>query len=228
MPAIHDKLSRMSARRLLVTAGPTWVPIDAVRHLANGSTGRMGATLARAAAAAGWSVTLLYGPGCHPITPEDERQMAVLRFTTFDDLHALLREQVLSGSYTGLIHAAAVADYRPAERVDGKLDSSGSELRLRLVRTPKLVEEVKPLDPEIVLVAFKLTASQPREAMIRSAQALRERCGAELVVANDQATLTRDRHPALLLDERGIVAETATPAALAEPLLAAVARRARR
>ena len=70
----------MSARRLLVTAGPTWVPLDAVRHLANFSTGRMGATLARAAAAAGWEVTLLYGPGCHPITAEDERRMEVVRF----------------------------------------------------------------------------------------------------------------------------------------------------
>jgi phosphopantothenoylcysteine decarboxylase/phosphopantothenate--cysteine ligase len=218
----------MSARRLLITAGPTWVPIDCVRHLANGSTGRTGATLARAAAAAGWNVTLLYGPGRHPITPEDQQRFTLLRFTTFDELHRLLREQVASRSYASLIHTAAVADYRPAEPVKGKLDSSATELLLRLVRTPKLVEEVKPLDPEIVLAAFKLTAEQPREEMIRIAQALRQRCGAELVVANDQATFTEKRHPALLLDERGIIAETETAEALAAPLLAEIARRARR
>ena len=74
----------MTTRRLLITAGPTWVPIDSVRHLANLSTGRMGATLARAAAAAGWDVTLLYGPGRHMISAEDERLMEVIRFTTFD------------------------------------------------------------------------------------------------------------------------------------------------
>lgn len=204
------------------------MPIDAVRHLANGSTGRMGATLARAAAAAGWEVTLLFGPGSHPITPEDERRMTVIRFTTFDDLHRLMREQVGSRSYIGVVHTAAVADYRPAEHVNGKLDSSAPELVLRLVRTPKLVEEVKRLDPEIVLAAFKLTAGQRREEMVRIAQTLRQRCGAELVVANDQASLSRDRHPALLLDEHGVVAETETPETLAGPLLAEIDRRARR
>jgi phosphopantothenoylcysteine decarboxylase/phosphopantothenate--cysteine ligase len=215
-------------RRLLVTAGPTWMPIDAVRHLANFSTGRMGATLARAAAAAGWGVTLLYGPGRHPATAEDERRMEVVPFTTFDDLHALLRERVGSRSYTGLVHAAAVSDYRPAAPAAGKLDSSAPELVLRLVRAPKLVDEVKRLDPEIVLVAFKLTANQTREEMVRSAQALRRRCGAELVVANDQATLTPERHPALLLAEEGVLAAAQTPGALAGPLLAEVARRGRR
>jgi len=218
----------MTNRRLLITAGPTWVPIDAVRHLANSSTGRMGATLARAAAAAGWETTLLYGPGQHPVTAEDERQLRVIRFTTFDDLHCRLREQLAAHAYTGLIQAAAVSDYRPAEAAAGKLDSASAELCLRLVRTPKLIDEVKRLDPEIVLVAFKLTAGQPRDEMIRTAQELRSRAGAELVVANDQATLSVERHPALLLDQGGIVAEAETPEELAAPLLAEVAARARR
>jgi phosphopantothenoylcysteine synthetase/decarboxylase len=218
----------MSNRRLLITAGPTWVPIDAVRHLANLSTGRMGATLARAAVAAGWETTLLYGPGRHPVGSADERQMRVIRFTTFDDLHRLLREELASRVYTGLLHAAAVSDYRPAETQSGKLDSTASEWCLRLVRTPKLIDGVKILDPDIVLAAFKLTAGQPRDAMIRTAQELRSRSGAELVVANDQATLTAERHPALLLDETGLVAEADTPERLAGPLLGAVAARARR
>jgi phosphopantothenoylcysteine synthetase/decarboxylase len=218
----------MSTRRLLVTAGPTWTPIDAVRHLANLSTGRMGATLARAAAAAGWDVTLLYGPGRHPLTAEDERRMEVVRFTTFDELHALLRERIGARYFAGLVHAAAVSDYRPAAPAAGKLDSSAPELLLRLVPNPKLVDEVKSLDPEIVLVAFKLTANLTREAMLRSAQALRRRSEAELVVANDLATLTVERHPALLLDAEGVLAEAETPEALAGPLLAQLTRRARR
>jgi phosphopantothenoylcysteine synthetase/decarboxylase len=218
----------MMQRRLLITAGPTWVPIDAVRHLANFSTGRMGATLARTAVAAGWATTLLYGPGRHAITAADERQMRVVRFTTLDELHRLLREELASRAYAGLLHAAAVSDYRPAEIQPGKLDSTASELCLRLVRTPKLIDEVKSLDPEIVLAAFKLTAGQPLGEMIQAAQALRLRSRAELVVANDHATLSHDRHPALLLDEAGIVAEAETPDELAEALLSAVAERARR
>jgi phosphopantothenoylcysteine decarboxylase / phosphopantothenate---cysteine ligase len=218
----------MSSRRLLITAGPTWVPIDSVRHLANFSTGRMGATLARAAAAAGWAVTLLYGPGRHPLTAEDRERMEVVDYTTLDELHGLVQERVGSRSYTGMIHAAAVSDYVPAERVEGKIDSNALELVLRLVRAPKIVDEVKRLDAEIVLAVFKLTSGQPRDEMVRIAQRLRERSGAELVVANDQASLTPDRHPTLLLDERGLRAEAETPEALAGPLLAALAERARR
>jgi phosphopantothenoylcysteine synthetase/decarboxylase len=218
----------MTKPRLLITAGPTWVPIDAVRHLANRSTGRMGATLARAAAAVGWDVTLLYGPGRHPVTLDDERQMEVVRFTTFQDLHRLLPQQLAIHSYVGLLHAAAVSDYQPVETNQGKLDSTAAELLLRLVRTPKLVEEIKTLDSEIVLVAFKLTVGQSREELITAAQELRQRARAELVVANDQATFSADRHPALLLDETGVVAGVQTPDELAAPLLAAVAARARR
>src|SRR5947207_2337431 len=113
----------MSPRRLLITAGPTWVPIDAVRHIANASTGRMGATLARTAAAAGWEVTLLYGPGRHPLTAKDRRCVEVVDFVTFEDLYGLMRERVASRTYTGLIHAAAVADFRPVAPAMGKISS---------------------------------------------------------------------------------------------------------
>jgi phosphopantothenoylcysteine decarboxylase/phosphopantothenate--cysteine ligase len=218
----------MPIRLLLITAGPTWVPIDAVRHLANASTGRMGATLARAAAAAGWSVTLLYGPGRHPIAPEDRRRLEVVSFTTFDDLHALVRERVGSHSYAALIHAAAVSDYRPAETAVGKIDSGAPELLLRLVRTPKIVEEVKRIDPEILLVPFKLTSHETRAGLIQRAQDLRRRAQAELVVANDQAMRTPERHPALLLDESSVLAEAETPEELAAPLLAAIEERRQR
>jgi phosphopantothenoylcysteine synthetase/decarboxylase len=218
----------MNERRLLITAGPTWVPIDSVRHLANFSSGRMGATLARAAAAAGWSVTLLYGPGRHLVSAEDRGRLEVVDFTTFDELHGLVRERVGSRAYVGMIHAAAVSDYLPAERFEGKIDSGAAELVIRLVRAPKIVDEVKRLDPEIVLTVFKLTSGQTPDEMVRIAQELRGRAGAELVVANDQATLTPERHPTLLLDESGVLAEAETPEALAGPLLAAIAARARR
>jgi phosphopantothenoylcysteine synthetase/decarboxylase len=218
----------MNERRLLITAGPTWAPIDSVRHLANFSSGRMGATLARAAAAAGWSVTLLYGPGRHPLSEEDRGRMEVVDFTTFEELHALVRERVGSRAYAGMIHAAAVSDYLPAERFVGKIDSGAAELVIRLVRAPKIVDEIKRLDPEIVLTVFKLTSGQTREEMARIAQELRGRAGAELVVANDQAALTPERHPTLLLDECGMLAEAETPEALAGPLLAAISSRVRR
>src|SRR5688572_28683469 len=54
---------RLSGRRILVTAGPTWVPIDAVRHISNASSGRTGIALSAGFAEEGAEVVLLLGPG---------------------------------------------------------------------------------------------------------------------------------------------------------------------
>src|SRR5262245_55498974 len=93
-------------RRLLITAGPTHEPIDAVRFLGNRSSGRLGVALADEAAGRGWTVTLLLGPVSR--TPSDSR-VRVVRFRTCTDLEGLLAEAAAGCDV--LIMAAAVADY---------------------------------------------------------------------------------------------------------------------
>lgn len=120
-------------RRLLITAGPTHEPIDAVRYLANRSSGTLGVALAEAGHEAGWDVTLLLGPSDLAPPPGVHTQ----RFTTAADLDGLLAEH-----FTGcdlLIMAAAVADYRPAAASDGKLPRRGEKRVLELEPTPDLV-----------------------------------------------------------------------------------------
>jgi phosphopantothenoylcysteine synthetase/decarboxylase len=201
------------------------VPIDAVRHIGNMATGRLGYRLAIAAADQGAAVTLLFGPGRFAIPEEGRRRLEIVEYTYFDELHALVRERVGSKQYDALFHTAAVSDFRPAEAAGGKIPSRQEELVLRLVPTPKIVDEVKALDPEILLVKFKLEVGRSREELIAIAAASRATSRAELIVANDQTRLSADRHPALLLDESGVIADVETQEELAAALLDAVNRR---
>lgn len=205
----------LSGRRVLVTAGPTWCPIDAVRHLANLSTGGTGLAIARALAAAGAETTLLLGPGRVSPTEADRSTLRILDFVTFDDLHTAVRELVGSGKYAALVHTAAVSDYRLAEEYVGKLSSDADELVLRLVRTPKIVDEVKELDPQILLVKFKLEVGRTEAELLAIGARSRERSRAELLVANDLTGKTGTLHAAYLLDAEGVVERVETTAALA-------------
>lgn len=215
---------RLSKKRVLVTAGPTWEPIDAVRHVSNFATGGLGLLLARHFAGEGAEVTLLLGPGRTCPTDADRRALRVVDFVTFDDLHALVRGEVGSGGYDAMVHTAAVGDFRP-ERVEPEKVGSAGEWLLRLVPTPKIVDEVKELAPEMLLVKFKLEVGRTRDELLATGAASRAASRAELIVVNDRAALGPDRHPALIMDEGGLVGETETRAQLAERLTTELAVR---
>src|SRR5438552_2929873 len=104
---------------LLVTAGGTVVPIDRVRCISNGFTGRTGARIALHAHGRGHGVTLLTS---HPDTVERLGQAVpadarwhVRRYRTFDDLQNAMAECLTGGGFDAVVHSAAVSDYR----VDG-------------------------------------------------------------------------------------------------------------
>jgi len=170
---------------LLITAGPTHEPIDAVRYIGNRSSGRVGVTLADEAARRGWKVTLLLGPTA--LTPTDSR-VAVHRFRTAAELQGLLRLHVRMADV--LIMAAAVADYRPKPDpafAGGKFRRKDQKLTLELEPTPDLLAEIgQSRRPEQLLVGFAL---EPREEMMDSARAKLVRKKIDLVVANPLETM---------------------------------------
>jgi phosphopantothenoylcysteine synthetase/decarboxylase len=215
----------LAGRRLLVTAGPTWVLLDAVRHMANLSTGGTGLAIARAAAAAGARVTLLHGPGQARPTDSDRSALHVIDFVTFDDLHAAVREQIGTRTFDAMVHTAAVSDYRPAAPEAGKLPSGAEEWTLRLRPTPKIVDEVRGLDPDVLLVKFKLEVGKTEAELLEIAARSRDRSDADLMVANDIATFRDGHRPAYLLDRTGLRARTGSLSELAERLVAEIAVR---
>ncbi len=195
-----------AGRRLVVTAGPTHEPIDAVRYIGNRSSGRLGVALADAAAARGWRCTLLLGPVS--TTPADTR-VEVVRFRTADDLHALLAKR--APHCDALIMAAAVADYRPRRVLPPgeKLRRAGGGLTLELEPTPDLLAaagEAKRAGQ--VFVGFAL---EPRDRLEASAREKLERKRVDAIVANPLETMDAGEIEAWLIRADGAADGTGGP-----------------
>ena len=188
-------------RRLLITAGPTHEPIDAVRFLGNRSSGRLGIALAEAAADLGWNVCILLGPVPTAIS---HPKVSIRRFRTCDDLDALLKEEAPKADV--LVMAAAVADYRPKPNPamsGGKFRRSNTPLTLELEPTPDLLAGVSARRrPGQFLVGFAL---EPRADLLSSATLKLERKGVDLVVANPLETMDSDDIEAILIARDGSI-----------------------
>ncbi len=169
---------------ILITAGPTHEPIDAVRYIGNRSSGRLGLELAAAAHAAALHVTLLLGP-TH-LEPNPSHGTTV-RFRSTADLHALLQSHFPRCDI--LIMAAAVADYRPARVLapDQKLTRENRKLTIELESTPDLLAECSTRrTPQQTLIGFAL---EPRDRLHDSARAKLKRKAVDAIVANPLETM---------------------------------------
>lgn len=182
-------------RRLLITAGPTHEPLDAVRYLANQSSGRLGVCLADAARDAGWDVTLLLGPTAVP--PPD--RVRTVRFVSTADLAALLDEHFPACDV--LIMAAAVADYRPRPAGVAKLPRTGDRLVIELEPTPDLVAACAARkQPGQRVIGFALEEPEAlRERALRKLQAK----GLDAIVANPLDTMGSATIAATVLTSSG-------------------------
>ncbi|HEX5240110.1 MAG TPA: phosphopantothenoylcysteine decarboxylase, partial [Candidatus Limnocylindrales bacterium] len=184
VPALRE--ADLTGRRIVVTAGGTREAIDPVRYLGNRSTGKMGAALTAAALDRGAEVTVVAGALEVPL-PEGAR---VIRVESTEEMAAALREAMgldAAASVDALVMAAAVADFRPAQRAGQKLARDGA-LTLQLEATPDVLAGVAaevrrlPAPHRPVLVGFAAeTGSLERAAGKLAAK------GVDLLVANDVA-----------------------------------------
>jgi phosphopantothenoylcysteine decarboxylase / phosphopantothenate---cysteine ligase len=138
----------LAGRRIVVTTGPTWEPIDAVRFLGNRSTGRMGFAVAREAFDRGADVTLVVGPG----TVEPPEGPRVVRVATAEEMRMAVLKAAEDAD--AVIMAAAVADFRPREAAPGKLKKEKGPPRVELVPTPDILAELGQTKGDRVLVGF--------------------------------------------------------------------------
>lgn len=185
--------------RLLITAGPTHEPIDAVRFLGNRSSGRVGSSLAVAAAEQGWEVRLLMGP--HAVIPE-HGGIDIIRFQSTSDLQALLDEHLPWCDL--LIMAAAVSDFTPVVpdgAEDTKWRRGADSLTLELTPTPDLLKGcAESARPDQTLVGFAL---EPDETLRSSAIAKLDRKDIDFIVANPLETMDADRIAATVFQRGG-------------------------
>ena len=166
-------------RLVVVTAGPTYEDIDAVRYIGNRSSGKMGYAVAAEAARRGARVLLVSGPSNLPAPAGVE----IVRVRSAHDMHAAVQRH--AGDSDIIVMAAAVADYTPERGpAAGKMEKSEAPLDLRLVRTPDILEELgrargnagKP-----VLVGFAAESSDP----VARGRAKLLRKHVDFIVAND-------------------------------------------
>lgn len=128
-------------KTLLLTAGPTWEPIDPVRGITNHSSGKMGYALAISAANLGAQVYLVSGPVClaEPAGINTTKVQSALQM--YDAVHEFIRAQPIDI----FIGVAAVADYRPVEVARQKIKKSSDTLHLELTKNPDIVASVAAL-----------------------------------------------------------------------------------
>lgn len=138
----------LAGKKVLLTAGPTFEPIDPVRGITNSSSGKMGFALARACADAGADVTLVAGPTSQP-TPTGVRRIDVQ--SALDMRTAVMGNVLHQDVFIGV---AAVADYRPANAAEHKIKKSGESRTIELVPNPDILAEVASLPNPPFCVGF--------------------------------------------------------------------------
>jgi phosphopantothenoylcysteine decarboxylase / phosphopantothenate---cysteine ligase len=162
---------------VLVTGGPTPVPIDSVRLITNRFTGKLGVEIAKELHLRGADVKLVHG-GSAPVPAE---LGAWRRVRTYGEYRAVVREELEARAYGMGVFSAAVADYRPTEVAEGKIPSGGT-LALELVPTAKVIDEVRERCPGLHMVTFKYQERIGHDELMEIAKKRLERF--EAVVAN--------------------------------------------
>lgn len=216
----------LAGRHIVVTAGGTREPIDAVRFLGNRSTGMQGFAIAEAARERGASVTVVAANVMLPLGEDIVR----VDVSTAAELEAAVVR--LAEGADAVVMTAAVADFRPASVGTEKLKKSGSSgLTLELVQTPDILRGlVASRRPGQVVVGFAAETGDSAGSILEHGAAKARRKGADLLALNDvsggRGFGTAD-NAATLLDASGVeVGRVAgSKLAVAHGLLDAVAER---
>ena len=136
--AISHELSKngpLKAKKILITAGPTYEAIDPVRFIGNHSSGKMGFALARAAAGLGAEVTLVSGPSNLSIS---NPAVKLIRVESATEMMSAVSEAWKEQDWG--IFSAAVADYRPKDVASEKIKKSADGLTIELVKNPDILQ----------------------------------------------------------------------------------------
>lgn len=208
----------LQSKKVLITAGPTFEPIDPVRGITNLSSGKMGYALARAAHAAGAEVTLVSGPTALP-APFGIKMISVITARNmYDAVMAHVAYQDI------FIAVAAVADWRVSEVSQQKIKKqNGESPELQFEQNPDILAAVAALATPPYCVGFAAES----ENLLEYGRAKREKKRIPLLVGNiGPQTFGKDENELVLFDAQGHYAlARADKNTLAQQLVAEIARR---
>ena len=182
--------------RCLVTAGPTFEPLDRVRRLTNFSTGNLGTALASHLAASGHEVTLLRSDTATAVPPLPP--VKILPFSTTADLAGQFLAQA-NDALIAIFHAAAVSDFsfgpvyerQPAGHLEvihgGKISTRTGSLLVTLRPTPKILPNLREWFPRAVIIGWKYEVDGLRPDVLAKAQRQLVECTSDACVTNGPA-----------------------------------------
>lgn len=203
----------LTDKKILITCGPTWIPIDDTRIISNKSTGQLAQIMAKDFSEAGAKVTLLEGPVAQAM---DSYKIRVQKFYFYDDFFKLMKKEVKK-NYDAVIHAAAVSDYKLKKPFKTKVTSQLNTLKLELVPTQKIIHLIKKHNPKTFLVGFKLESLMNKSYAKEISKGLFEKADCDLVIAN---TSTDKKYSGYILDhEFTFLAHETTRAGISKALL---------
>lgn len=181
----------------IVTAGPTFEPLDDVRRLTNFSTGRLGTELANYLTDRGHSVVLLIGESA--TWPGERRAGTIKVFSSTNDLRSKLKA-FSRKKVDAIFHAAAVSDFtfgamftRSASgklkrfTPSKKISTRGGSLLVELVPTPKIIAELRNWFPDTCIIGWKFEADGGRADALKAARKQITNCSTNACVANGPA-----------------------------------------
>lgn len=184
----------LAGKKVLLTAGPTYEPIDTVRGITNISSGKMGYALARACRDAGAEVTLVSGPTA--LTPPT--LVHTIAVQSAQDMYQAVLAEV--GRSDVFISVAAVADYRVKNRSEHKIKKGDSLPVIELEENPDILATVAGLPAAPFCVGFAAESQN----LLQFADQKRRRKKVPLLVANlAQHAMGADTNSVTLLDDQG-------------------------
>lgn len=213
-------MGTLKNKKILITAGPTWVALDAVRLISNMASGQTGIILALNLQKKGAKVTLLLGST--ELRCSLPQNLRVLRFRFFDELKRKLCQELGDTKYDAVIHSAAVSDYKPAKLNRGKVKSGCRKLRLDLVPTEKIINRIKKKNSSLYLVGFKFKPQESKASLLKDAGFLLRQSRADLVVAN--TTAVDNLYQAYIVDSKGSRGPLHSRRAMAQELIKRLAK----
>lgn len=170
--------NQLAGVRIIVTAGGTSEPVDAVRVLTNRSSGKMGLSIAHECRARGAEVLLMRAKTSVTAAP----QFTEKTFETSKQLYDLLKKHI--NNYDIIFHVAAVSDFTTQSILDKKLGSS-TELTLRLKPAPKILHVLKSWNPKIKVIGFKAVYNEKEKDLIKIGLVKLKASHSDYIMVND-------------------------------------------
>nr|WP_298501362.1 phosphopantothenoylcysteine decarboxylase [uncultured Methanobrevibacter sp.] len=212
----------MKGKKVLISLGGTYEPIDSVRGITNKSSGKMGLELAKEAYIRGADLKLVVAN----VTVDIPSVFDVVYVETSSEMNDVILSMI--SEFDIFISTAAVSDFEFRQKSDKKLDSSSS-LFLNLKPTTKIIRQIKKINPEIFLVGFKAEFNISREEIIECARKQISNAGTDLVVANDisrtDCHFGSDNNEVLIVDDEVLSVPLASKKEIAKTIIDEISKK---